>query len=358
MPSGKFHDKPFDEGTLAKLNLFELYTREWLPVFLARPTPLRSAVHLFDFFAGPGTDSKGIPGSPIRLLKQLEAYRGKPGWDKVQICVHLFDASSLKISHLKQNIGRLTPQLTGITLQCEPWNFDRAFAASEPLLLDENAAKLVFIDQFGVDKVTDDVFCKLVAAPACDFLFFLTSSTLYRFRDHPAIRQKISRPDDYYHVHRKVLEYYHELLPDPAGYYLAPFSIKKGSNIYGVIFGSRHPLGMDKFLQVAWQQDEVNGEANFDIGGENMLPGSPMLPFPDLKPLKVANFERDLEERLRAGQLRHEIDVMKVCFEHGVMRRHAAPILAKLKQEKVIEIGFRVPDLERLREPRPIRMVR
>ena len=28
------HAKPFDEGTLKKLEIFELYTREWLPTFL------------------------------------------------------------------------------------------------------------------------------------------------------------------------------------------------------------------------------------------------------------------------------------------------------------------------------------
>src|SRR2546427_13075430 len=80
MPSSKFHHKPFDEGTLTKLNLFELYTREWLPVFQASPTPQRTVIHLFDFFAGPGTDSKGTPDSPIRLLKQVAQYRGQPGW--------------------------------------------------------------------------------------------------------------------------------------------------------------------------------------------------------------------------------------------------------------------------------------
>ncbi len=319
MPSSKFHAKPFDEGTLTKLKLFELYTREWLPVFLANPPPRRSAIHLFDFFAGPGTDSKGIPGSPIRILRQLAAYRDNPGWKRVRISVHLFDVSRSKINRLRQNISQLTSQMEEITLECEPWKFVKAFQSSKAVLQDENAAKLVFIDQFGVDEVTDDVFWQLVAAPACDFLFFLTSSTLYRFRDHPAIKQKIVRPDDYYHLHRKVLDYYRELLPDPVNYYLAPFSIKKGPNIYGVIFGSRHPLGMDKFLEVAWKQDEVNGEADYDIGRENMLPGSPMLPFPDVKPRKVENFERDLEARLRAGHLRHEIDVMKVCFEHGVL---------------------------------------
>jgi hypothetical protein len=115
---------------------------------------------------------------------------------------------------------------------------------------------------------------------------------------------------------------------------------------------------MDKFLEVAWKQDEIHGEADFDIDRENMVPSSPMLPFPELKPKKRENFERDLEARLLAGQLRHEIDVMKVCFEHGVLRRHASPVLAKLKQERVIEIDFLVPDVDRLREPRPIRIVR
>ena len=52
-------------------------------------------------------------------------------------------------------------------------------------LADRQAAKLLLIDQFGVDQVTPDVFVRLVTSPTCDFLFFLSSSTLYRFRDHP-----------------------------------------------------------------------------------------------------------------------------------------------------------------------------
>jgi len=170
MPRSKFHNKPFDEGTLTKLNLFELYTREWLPVFLAKPTPLQRVIHLFDFFAGPGTDSKGIPGSPIRLLKQLEAYRDKPGWSKVQIHVHLFDKSVSKIKRLRQNISPLTSRLEGITVECERREFAKAFEASELLLRDQNAAKLVFIDQFGVDEVTNDVFNKLATAPLVTFV--------------------------------------------------------------------------------------------------------------------------------------------------------------------------------------------
>ncbi|HEY5778604.1 MAG TPA: hypothetical protein VIT00_07680 [Terrimicrobiaceae bacterium] len=49
-----FHKKPFDDGTVAKLELFQLYVREWLPVFLSSGDPRWREVHVFDLFAGPG----------------------------------------------------------------------------------------------------------------------------------------------------------------------------------------------------------------------------------------------------------------------------------------------------------------
>jgi len=70
MPTGDFHNRPFDEGTLTKLQVFELYAREWLPVFLSPEHPLHKELHLFDFFAGPGADSAGVPGSPLRQLHE------------------------------------------------------------------------------------------------------------------------------------------------------------------------------------------------------------------------------------------------------------------------------------------------
>ena len=74
--SDQFHGRPFDEGTLTKLQIFELYAREWLPVFLARTDPPKREIHVFDFFAGPGTESKGELGTPLRLLRQLAGVQG------------------------------------------------------------------------------------------------------------------------------------------------------------------------------------------------------------------------------------------------------------------------------------------
>ncbi len=224
------------------------------------------------------------------------------------------------------------------------------------MLANPKAAKLVFIDQTGVGQVTSEVFQRLVISPTCDFLFFISSSTLHRFRDLPVIKQKIDRPDDYYHVHLAVLENYRSLIPRGKRYFLAPFSIKKGANIYGIIFGSAHPLGIDKFLQVAWGTDEISGEANFDINREDIRPDSPMLPFPEMRPSKITAFEYELENLLRKGQLSNEAEVMRVCFEHGVKRQHAEAVLTKLKKENVIESNFRIPDVKRVDSPRPIRM--
>ena len=123
-----------------------------------------------------------------------------------------------------------------------------------------------------MDYVSDETFKELVGFPTCDVLFFVSSSTLYRFREHPAIKQKVTRPDDYYHVHRAVADYYRALIPPAHRYFLGQFLIKKDPNIYGVIFGSAHPLGMDKFLRVAWQTDSINGEADFDINRDDCGP--------------------------------------------------------------------------------------
>ncbi|MDO8679607.1 MAG: three-Cys-motif partner protein TcmP [Acidobacteriota bacterium] len=356
MPKAGFHDKPFDEATLTKLQLFELYAREWLPVFLS--TAVRPEVHLFDFFAGPGTDSSGVSGSPLRLLKQVRDYSNLAQKSGVSVHVHLFDADPAKIAALDRNIDARGLRLPTVHLEVKALPFEQALQRSWPTISNSRAAKLLLMDQFGIDHVTPEVFVQLASAPTCDFLFFVSSATYYRFQNHPAIKQKISRPDDHYQTHVAVLDFYRGLLPATQRFYLSPFSLKKGSNIYGVVFGSAHPRGMDKFLQVAWAQDEINGEADFDINRENIRADQMLLPIPGFRPSKVSAFEADLEQRLRDGLLTNEAEVVQVCFDHGVRRQHAEPVLKRLKAEGVIDLGFRVPDIKKLDSPRPIRRTR
>src|SRR5688572_8939982 len=203
MPAGDFHDKPFDEGTLTKLDLFELYTHEWLPVFLANPVPRWQEVHIYDFFAGPGSDSTGQPGSPLRLVRQLAAAAAEPrykGWTAVKVHLHLSDDDPAAIARLQAQLKAASVP-AGIELQVQRKDFANALEQALPVLRRGDVAKLVLIDQFGVGQVADDRFKTLISSPACDFLFFISSSTLHRFHDHPSIQQKIVRPNDHYHVH-------------------------------------------------------------------------------------------------------------------------------------------------------------
>jgi len=116
------------------------------------------------------------------------------GWREGGVHVHFFDESAAKIRRLEENIVAHQLQLAEVELDLRPLTFERAFPACASVLANPNAAKLVFIDQCGVDEVTPDVFRKLVNSPTCDFLFFplvfnaspLQGSSCNQTEDHPA----------------------------------------------------------------------------------------------------------------------------------------------------------------------------
>jgi three-Cys-motif partner protein len=357
MATNDFHEKPYDDGTLAKLRIFELYTQEWIPVFLAKSNPNFNEVHIFDFFSGPGCDSAGTYGSPLRILDQLRNYhkQGLAGWGKSKIVVHLFEEKKKKSEQLTKIVANQEWQIPEVQIDCRPLIFKDALAEHANLLENPRVAKLLIIDQCGVDEVSDGVFKKLISLPTTDFIFFLSSSTLHRFRSHPAIKQKIDLPEDTYDVHRAAFDYYKRFTPSDGSVFLGRFSIKKPhGNIYGLIFGSRHPLGIHKFLQVAWANDEIAGEANFDIERENITHGELVLALEEMRPTKIKEFEADLEAALRAGKLNSEADIVRFCIEAGMTSKKSEPILKKLKSEGVISLDFRVPDVKNYYRPRSI----
>lgn len=356
----RFHDSAFTKGTLNKLDILELYTTEWLPVFLSQQEPRFAEVHLFDFFAGPGKDAEGNPGSPLRTLKMLKkaSLQGFAGWGKIPIVAHFFDISATVASELRKTIEDAKWSIVGVTIDIRAIAFADALVDYGPILKNAKAAKLLIIDQFGVGAVTEEIFRSLIGYPTSDFLFFISSSTLNRFYGHPAIKFKIDRPDDYYHVHRAVLDFFKNLVPPGDAYHLGQFAIKKGPNIYGLVFGSGHVRGIDKFLEVAWRKDALNGEADYDINRENIAPTEMLLPLEELKPTKQLVFERDLAGRLERGECRDEAAVIETCIEHGMRRKHAEPVLKRLKAEGTITLDFRVPDITRFRAPRPIRLTK
>ena len=289
-------------------------------------------------------------------MDQLRRYHrgGIAGWEKVKKSVHLFDLDPKKIEDLEGAITSEGWEVDGIDTDIRCLEFSAALEAYDEILKNPRAAKLLIIDQFGVDAVNDDVFAKLISYPRTDFIFFLSTSTLHRFRDHPAIKQKIPHPEDSYHVHRAAYEYFHSLIPTGTEVFLGQFSIKKRSNIYGLIFGSQHPLGIHKFLEVTWKNDRIAGEADFDVNREGIGESELLFEFEEMKPRKIHTFESDLREAFRAKRFRNEAEIARFCIEAGMTCQHARPIITQLKREGLLDCSFHVPNVRALKNPRPV----
>jgi len=68
--ANSLYNKPFDESTKLKLEIFGECFRAWLPVFIH--DYFTEQIFIYDFFAGSGMDSEGTFGSSIILLKEAK----------------------------------------------------------------------------------------------------------------------------------------------------------------------------------------------------------------------------------------------------------------------------------------------
>lgn len=333
-----FHARGFNEETRAKLSLFSAYLREWIPVFVARRRPYWTNVNIIDFFAGPGSDSKGNKGSPLLIADAVHEQLDRINTNKIQLRIILNEPNRSKNRKLSQNIESIRERLQPVVFEIYCNEFQPLFDHLLPSLKD--AANLIFLDQFGISQITGEVFDKLISLRQTDFLFFICSGTLYRFAEHPSIKRYLDTSminfDDHYQVHRRVCEWYQQRIPNDIKYFIAPFSLKNKGNIYGLIFGSGHPLGMEKFLRSSWKIDPERGESNFDIDREGIIPNDrQQLLFPN-KPTKVTLFEQELLKLLKNKHFLYDRDIYLHAITNGFLPTHARQVCKKAKNKDIL----------------------
>jgi three-Cys-motif partner protein len=95
------HIKPYDEGTLNKLEIFERYVQTWIPTFIMQP--YIAELNIVDFFSGLGYDSEGKKGSPIRTLDKIDSFFGNLMQNNTIINLYLNEFKSFKFEALKKN---------------------------------------------------------------------------------------------------------------------------------------------------------------------------------------------------------------------------------------------------------------
>lgn len=343
-----FHDKPFDDATQLKLELFRGYIREWLPVFLTQYKEGKSQyrrVDIYDFFAGPGHDAKGNPGSPLIIVEELKQFCQEVEALKasnVSIGVHLNDANAAYVDTLRAEVAKIACQKGCCKIEFTALPFSGALEASLPAIASRDSANLIIMDQFGVKAVTPEIIRKLADCGATDILFFIASMYIRRFIKAPELGGKFAIDahemlnTDYNATHRFICEYFRQNL-EGTEYFLAPFSIRKGANIHGVIFGSSSLLGLEKFLKVCWKADAVTGEANYNIDGDFSWAGQKSLFSEQNVIRKVDLFAHDLKEFIRSSSPSNR-DVFKFCLTKGFRPLQASTILSEMKKNGELQV--------------------
>lgn len=330
------HKKEFDDGTKIKLDIFREYLKEWLPTFTKRKEIIWKDIFIYDFFAGEGEDIAKNQGSPLIIIDELKAHHDAITNNNLNLSLILNEADEKKYKILKSKINIYE---NSVPYKIKPFQkkFSELFNEIYPkIIVDSGNPRLFFLDQYGIKEINNEVFKKIINLKRTDFIFFISSSYVRRFSEMEEFKSyiKINKTDFIeskpVHSHRVVYEYYKSLITDKNEYYLAPFSIKKGVNIYGLIFGSNHTLGIEKFLNIAWKINPNSGDANFNIDEEAIAEGQMSFFIEDNKPKKLTLFENKLKELILNKNLRTNLEVYKFSLDYGCLPKHANVVLNDL----------------------------
>ena len=340
MSERNLHAKAFDEGTQEKLMIYRKYLQEWLPVFLhAKIRPSR--IQIFDFFAGPGFDINGCPASPMIALEEVHTALNNAiehGIAPITIDLYLNEFNKNKYGKLVKNI-QSHHFFKDVNVTFANKDFPAVFDEWYSQMNKPNVANFLFLDQNGVKQVSTEIFSKLVSLRRSDYMFYIASSIVNRFKEDPRIINPlpINKEDiqnmNGTNVHAIVKDAYERIAQ---GKYLAPFSIRKGANVYGLIFGTEHLLGLDKFLTICWKLDKVHGLANFDVENEKIDPSAPNL-FAEMdRPKKLDLFERDLLRKLHAHEIKTNYEIYEFALRSGFLPIHARNALKSMMDKEKI----------------------
>lgn len=352
-------NKGFDEGTQIKLYILRKYLQEWLPVFISKRDKFWKEIFLYDMFAGEGKDSDGVNGSPLIMLEELMPYCKTITNENLKLNVLFNEYDNKRFVALQQNItDKLVKCINSescpsskrciLNVSVENQEFKNLFSEKLPKIKKtDKLPRFMFLDQFGIKQITESIFKQLTGLKRTDFIFFISSSFANRFAEQPEFKAylNLSRqsfdPTKPHHCHRVVFDYYKQLIPNGAEYYLAPFSIKKGSNIYGLIFGTNHLLGIEKFLNICWNINPNTGDANYDIDNEKINPNEPSL-FPgyDISN-KLQVFKNELRDKITNDEITLNTQVYRHAFEMGCLPKHANEVIRELRKHKTISNNFR-----------------
>lgn len=125
------------------------------------------------------------------------------------------------------------------------------------------------------------------------------------------------------------------MIPANKKYYLHSFTIQKGSNYYGLIFGSAHSLGMEKFVKVCWKEDRQAGESNCNLYND-FEPGT-LFYDPQITNKKRRIF-KEIKDRILDSTINDNITGLDYALECGCEPKLFVDVMDTLINENRVKI--------------------
>lgn len=344
MPYKDLHDEPFSESTIAKLEIFEDYAEAWIPTFVMSGS---RNLAIFDFFAGSGYDKNGVAGSPIRILEKIKSFADIISHNNVRIVLHLNEfepgkPKQNKFEMLRKACESFLKENSSLHSFLDIKFYNENFESLFPKLLPEINVNpsLVYLDQNGIRFASGEYLLELEKSRQTDFLYFISSSYFWRFGDREEFAKYLpvdiseARKKPYEFIHRYIIGLLRDLLPQNTRLKLHPFTLKKGANIYGIVFGASHPRAVQKFLNIVWKRNGLNGEANFDIDDDTSKAQGSLFDAPKLTKIEI--FQNNVENKVLNGEIRNNFELFAYTLEEGHLGSHASNALRSMKSKGLI----------------------
>ena len=300
--------------TRAKHVLLRRYLGAWFPILTSGGFNRR--VIYIDGFAGPGIYSGGELGSPILALDTLVNHSNFNRLSKIEFIFIFVEEKKKNFQNLENEIIKLWDRLEG----GQPSNiklalYNKPFKDVADQIIDvtygqgkQLAPTFAFIDPFGWSGVPLKTVRDLLSSDKCEVLFSFMYDSINRFitTNDPSListfNELFGTDINKYNQIKSLLgeerkaflrDLYKTQLERVAGFkfvrYFNLIDAKRGKTVYFLMFGTKHPKGLEVMKEAMWSLDPIQGYSFTDsAGAQNML----FALEPDITPLRKAILEQ------------------------------------------------------------------